>query len=641
MILKSIRSRQYKNIRDSGEVRIEDDVTCLVGKNESGKTALLQSLYRLNPLATGHPETFVGLRDYPRRHYSRDRERVPATRPITATFELDDEDVETVESLFGAGVLGSRLVTVEKTYENRLVWEIDYDEERHVRSALEEAGLDGAAGTGFDTWEELSSTLHSGEDCPEDALLFLHEHADRDFRSEIQAVIERRLPKFLYFDEYSMMRGRISISRLRNSDERTLEPGERTALSFMRLAGVDAAEFTGGEFEARRASLEAAANQLTDEVFEYWSQNPDLSVELDVDFDGRGDDDAESPFIDVRIRNQRHRITLNFDERSQGFTWFFSFLTAFSEFKRRERMILLLDEPGLGLHGAAQGDLLRFIDERLAPSHQVVYSTHSPFMVASKSLQRVRMVEDMDGEGTRVKGHDFAENSEDTRLPLEVALGHELARSLVVEPDGLLVEGPADHVFLTAMSSHLEKQGRSYLDPRWTIVPTGGLARVPAFVALLEDRADVALVAGVAGVAGGSGSGGGNGSDGGSDGDGGGGGENDSPPGRGSAAGEGNVVRPADFAGGEEAGIEDLFAEDFYVDLVNRSGAATVEWFEVHGRKDGGIAQRIEAATGAGFNRYLPARHLVEHHAELSDRLDGETLDRFEALFRRINRLLA
>ena len=65
MILESIRVREYKNIRDSGEVAIRDGVTCLVGKNESGKTSLLEALYRLNPVTTGHPETFVALRDYP------------------------------------------------------------------------------------------------------------------------------------------------------------------------------------------------------------------------------------------------------------------------------------------------------------------------------------------------------------------------------------------------------------------------------------------------------------------------------------------------------------------------------------------------------------------------------------------------
>ena len=103
MILRSIRVRRYKNIRDSGEVKFQDGVTCLVGRNESGKSAILQALYRLNPLATGHQERFVALRDYPRRDYTRDQDGVSATHPVTALFELDGEDLRVLEDRYGRG----------------------------------------------------------------------------------------------------------------------------------------------------------------------------------------------------------------------------------------------------------------------------------------------------------------------------------------------------------------------------------------------------------------------------------------------------------------------------------------------------------------------------------------------------------
>jgi len=49
-------------------------ITCLVGKNESGKTAVLEAISRLKPLPIGHPQDFQGLRDYPRRYYACDKE---------------------------------------------------------------------------------------------------------------------------------------------------------------------------------------------------------------------------------------------------------------------------------------------------------------------------------------------------------------------------------------------------------------------------------------------------------------------------------------------------------------------------------------------------------------------------------------
>jgi hypothetical protein len=154
---------------------------------------------------------------------------------------------------------------------------------------------------------------------------------------EIRECLASLLPKFLYFDEYSIMPGRVSIQKLQQTNPEQLEPGERTALPLLHLAGVEAAEFTGSEYEACKAALEAAANQLTDEVFEYWSQNKDLAVELDVDFKSPASDrHGAPPFLDIRIRNDRHRVTLNFGERSQSFVWFFSFLAAFSEYRDQE-----------------------------------------------------------------------------------------------------------------------------------------------------------------------------------------------------------------------------------------------------------------------------------------------------------------
>jgi predicted ATP-dependent endonuclease of OLD family len=262
----------------------------------------------------------------------------------------------------------------------------------------------------------------------------------------------------------------VSIHKLQHTAEDQLKPDERTALSLLRLAGVEAADFNEVDYEARKASLEAAANQLTDEVFEFWSQNKDLAIELDVDFKAPAQEPlGQPPFLDIRIRNQRHRVTLNFGERSQGFMWFFSFLAYFSEYRDTdERLILLLDEPGLGLHAAAQADLLRFIEERLAPEHQVLFTTHSPFLVDAKRLERVRTVEDVDHLGTKVSA-DVLSTSKDTRFPLQAALGYDLAQTLFIGPNSLVVEGPADLVYFLVVGQHLESLGRTRLDPRWVV----------------------------------------------------------------------------------------------------------------------------------------------------------------------------
>ena len=96
--------------------------------------------------------------------------------------------------------------------------------------------------------------------------------------------------------------------------------------------------------------MENASNTISDEVFEYWSQNKELSVELkDISSPEPGAEPPldSAPLLQVRVRNQRHRVTVPFDERSRGFVWFFSFLAYFSKLESESEypLVLLLDEP--------------------------------------------------------------------------------------------------------------------------------------------------------------------------------------------------------------------------------------------------------------------------------------------------------
>lgn len=122
MRLVRARVTNFKSIDDSGWVTL-DAVTCLVGKNESGKTAFLQALQKINP-AEGASASEFDLLDYPRKSLARYK-KVHSHQPsdvIQAEFELSLEDQQEIEQAFGQGVLTSRLVTVTKNYQNSQTW---------------------------------------------------------------------------------------------------------------------------------------------------------------------------------------------------------------------------------------------------------------------------------------------------------------------------------------------------------------------------------------------------------------------------------------------------------------------------------------------------------------------------------------
>ena len=400
MRLTKIRVENFKCIEDSDEFTI-GETTCLVGKNESGKTALLEALYKLNPVID--TEGRFEKREFPRRFWD---EFGPKAKSLTTTWELDDDDVAAVEEELGTGSLASTEVVVTKGYSNQKVWTIRLDESAIVQALKEKTELTSGATerlSNITSVADLAKAVASGETKGEEALreLLTEEIPEEGAVRVAIDVLGERLPVFLYFPEYAVMPGRVAINDLtRKRDEGRLDIRDEIFVALLALVGntpEDIAEIT--HTEDLIAELEGVSSSLSDEIFDYWSQNRHLQVDFKF-LMGRTGDPApynEGWVFETRIRNLRHRATVNFDERSSGFTWFFSFLVWFSLLKNTfgDRLFLLLDEPGLSLHARAQGDLLRFFRERLVPSHQLIYTTHSPFMVDPDNLTSARTVEDV------------------------------------------------------------------------------------------------------------------------------------------------------------------------------------------------------------------------------------------------------
>ncbi|WP_405819629.1 AAA family ATPase [Streptomyces sp. NBC_01390] len=620
MRLLSAHITKYKSINDSTKFTLAGDITALVGKNESGKTAALEALYRVHPLPSGHPTQFEELRDYPRRHRARDRARIAQARPVTATFELEQADIDAVADEFGSKALAAKTITAYRQYDTT-TWYLNFAANTlaAARHLVAKAGLDVNRFARVKGLDELIEVLRADE-AAEAAVQLADELAERDLNAEIRKLVYGRLPMFQYFDEYNVLPGSVSVERLQTVAEDDLEPEERTALSLLKLAGVESEEFTKDSYESRKAALEAAANELTDQLFEYWTQNPDLSVELDIEFRPAPlphDPQHTEPWLHIRIKNQRHRVTLGMSGRSKGFIWFFSFLAAFSEYTdTTQRRIILLDEPGLNLHAKAQADLLRYMEERLAPRHQVIYSTHSLFMIQPSKLERCRTVEDVDNDGTQIS-QELWKARADTVFPLLGALGVDMTQTLVIGPNQLLVEGPSDVVYLTVMSDVVRQAGGTPLDPRWTITPVGGLDKVPAFVSLLgSSDLSIAVLMDVAA----------------------GGNQRIAQLAARGLIDSGRLIYLTEITGTNEADIEDLFNVSWYLKLLAASKVGKFTKAQLNG--GGRIIKQVEAVHGGRFDHYQPANHLMRSPGTLLNQIDEETRTRFESLFKRLNGLL-
>ena len=654
MKLVKAHATTYRNIVDSNPVDIGQS-TCLVGKNEAGKSAFLKALEGLRSTNDAFKQ-YGKIENYPRRYLSEYDQRHPdGDAPVMTTeWEMGAADIAAVEAELGKGVLTGSTVIIYKTYEqDGTTWTLPINESKALDNLVKQFAVnveEGAVITAAKTTQQAAEALQSlGTRTVSQESLLAAIVKFRKNSAYLQAIdiLNTRTPKFMYFSHYDRMSGELSINQL-NTDKKNgvvIDSGDRVFLDFLEYAGTtldDLAATT--QFEELNAKCEAAALRITDQIFEYWTQNDDLKIKV-VLSEGKSGDPApfnSGPVARARVENGLHGVTVPFSERSAGFIWFFSFLVKFAQIKKTHgNVILLLDEPGLTLHGTAQKDLLRYFAEQIAPHHQLIFSTHSPFMVPAHDLASVRTVEDVvkldqrgrrSSIGTKIRP-DVLTTDPQTNFPIFGAMGFEVTQTLVIGLNTLLVEGPSDILYLQAASSALKAAGRTHLSPQWAMCPSGGIDKVLPFVRLFYgNKLNVAVLT-------------------------------DYERGqkrkmddlhKSKLLEEERIILATEVAGKEEADVEDFFDPAFFVDLINRTYALTgdhlltVEKLEAADMTTQRLVKKAEAYFRLlpepipEYSHYDPSLYLLQH-PELwkgKGKPVQETLKRFETAFERIGKFL-
>lgn len=496
---------KYKSIEDSTPVELADAVTVLVGKNESGKTAFLEALHKSLPL---DEVEYDYVSDYPRKDLVRYRPQHEAKnfqKVVQLTFRIEKALADKInKEVFGGTeiVVAGTTFTRDTTIGNTSTIGFPLDQKAALAALQKPLGDLEHKDEVFAGAATLANVLTKieGLGLAADSKLatFAVQWRSRAIKANGWGLVDGHIwqtylspaqPKFLYFDDYKLLEGKINLpSLLQRQSSKQLTDADETAQGLLQLAGTTLQELMSDEgYETAKAKLEAIGLNITQKIFEFWKQNQDL----DVEFDLKNDLKDSAPYnsgvnLYIRIKNRRHGVTVPFDQRSKGFIWFFSFLVWFdavqSRAETKDALVLLLDEPGLNLHALAQADFLAYIRE-LSEQHQIIYTTHSPFMVDSARLDDVRVVEDRIKEGTKITG-DLAGSSDESVFPLQAALGYSIAQNLFIAKKNILIEGPADLILLQHMDALLEANGKQGLGDA-ILVPVGGLDKLATFVALL------------------------------------------------------------------------------------------------------------------------------------------------------------
>ena len=651
MKLTKVRITEFQSIQDSNEFKI-GDVTCLVGKNEAGKTALLKALYRLNPIIEADGN-FDADDDYPSRSVSDYLEDIEAKRRepadiVQATYALEANDIAAIRDVFGPECLRDETssITLYKGYSNEQMFDgLNVDAGAAIKHIVEATDLPQPLTLellGKNTVEEMIEILANSEQTEdiEELTSTLRRISENDISSVVyDDVIYDRIPKFLYFDEYYQMKGQDNLDALNiRVKSNAIEERDRPLLGLIELAGLDLDRLTDPRRTKRLfANLEAAENHLTRKVLTCWSQNRHLRMKFDI----RPAQPEDPPSMTsgtniwVLLFDTKHKVSIPLGSRSRGFIWFLSFLAWYSQLCRKgENIILLLDEPGLSLHAKAQEDLLRYFERELTPHHQLIYTTHSPFMIDPARFDRVRIVQDLsqdsddvpeEQEGTKVITK-VLEAAQDSLFPLQGALGYEIYQTLFVGPNSLVVEGVSDLLYIQTISALLQSKGEVGLSAEWTITPVGGADKVPTFVAMVGARTNLNVAVLVD--------------------------YQTSDQQRiqnlykKKLLEKTHVLTYAEFVSSDEADIEDIFDPSFYLKLVNKEFNSSVSLTDLPTdppRVISRLGQYLKTSPlpgGAKFSHYRPARYFANNIGPLAEELSEQELKRFQQIFDKLNALL-
>lgn len=657
MKLLSFRVRNYRSINDSGEISASQ-ITALLGRNESGKSNLLRGLYSLNPIDGFKP--LKPIKDFPR--HLRLETCTDSTPVLETKWQLGEDEIAALLDLLPRASM-VKTVSVGRSYKGRSVCliglgEIPFDESeikakvKKVGAAVRALGqkqdnstaLDGFADDfekasivtkSKDTWAanfassaKILRTALAGVDADlsdkqEETLSELEELAevivgDREAQAEARQWVVETMPKFIYVDEYPELDGHQDIAAyLQRKSQGTLSYGDNNFEKLCKVAGLKPQELQTlleqNDHETRNQLVNRASAVVTSEIKRLWKDRA-LKIRFNLD----------AQHLDTILSDptSAYDVEVNLNERSRGFQWFFAFYVTFSadtDGGNAENAVLLLDEPGLYLHAKSQSDLLLHLEKDFA--NQILYSTHSPFMVPTHALDSVRTVSISEEKGTTVTNDPSGDAK--TLFPLQAALGYSVAQSLFIGANNLVVEGVTDFWILSAVNAYMGDNGRVSLNPLLTITPAGGAQKVSYMVALLtsEELNVVVLLDD----------------------------EKASKETKGDLLkakliDEKNVVFVSDAFSipPVESDIEDIFDANVYESLIKESYKEELKGKEFKPNDNiPRIAKRMDKALaelGIGFHKTRPSRLLLSKMASNPDDvLTPDALDRFEKLFAVIN----
>ena len=487
-----VLSFQIKNFRNIQDINCElsTDITILAGKNESGKTSVLDALHLFN-----NEQKFENTD----RAFDVSSEEHTT---IELKLELSIEDVKELcdelcinYSITGPQKLSMILDFTKDTFHvsgdiidiiiNNQNDEIDSLNQqihdliqsinngdtdirmRHPLNFLDQGRLD-------DSVQELERHLESeGISVFNDLISEFKDRLDEGYIDKVHKTIWEKRPKFIMFSDFEdLLPETVPLTDF--TDLSQLETHYKVVHDFITLTKFDVKKLNTENIQERTNFTAEISNISTKRFSEFWSQG---NTEFELRIDGNN--------VAIFIKDVDKRSVFLPKQRSKGYQWYLSFFLRL-ESMNQENTVILIDEPGLYLHAQAQKDVLRVLEKR-SKYNQIIFSTHSPYLIDADRLDRIRLIVREKENGPTSMPKTFYEGRySDTLTPIMTAIGLDISKTLMFSKKlTIITEGISDYYYLQGMIQFLTKQKDLDFPKDFAIIPCLGHTTIPTMVSLL------------------------------------------------------------------------------------------------------------------------------------------------------------
>jgi len=499
-----LKSFQIENFRSINNVKchIAQDITVLAGKNESGKTNILDALTALNegkkfvesdrPLNKGKDiPVFI---TYNFQLCNEEKEKCIGDFPIRAT-EVSDLVTITVDHDKDEYEISGNLIDDI----GRKLYELDQEKKHEINNKIEainliliESKLEKISSMDSVSVQTLDNTIaetekKSGEiprnpktnqpsdpDLAEKMSTLLN--LLKDIQNQEETIKDKvwelrpKVVKFITFED--LLPPTVPFDQF---TEEGLKNNYKIVYNLGKLADLDFDRIRTSDIQIRENLAERGSRISTTKFLEFWKQNP-------VEFIFR----IYEPTVSIFIRDKGKESSYKPEQRSKGFQWFLSFYLRLEAEGTEKDNIILIDEPGLYLHAKAQRDVLKVL-EKESKNNQIIFTTHSPYLIDPNELNRIRLVVKNEDSGETIitnsyhKGADF-----DTLTPIITAIGLDISRDLLFSKElNLVLEGISDYYYLRSMIEILKRKNNYDFPENISLIPCVGNTNVGLILALL------------------------------------------------------------------------------------------------------------------------------------------------------------